>query len=50
LELYKWIIIPLILIFVMIYRPYGLVSFKEFNVKKMLRPKYKSGQKKEEGV
>ncbi|MFH2058718.1 MAG: branched-chain amino acid ABC transporter permease [Pseudomonadota bacterium] len=50
LELFKWIIIPLILIFVMIYRPYGLVSFKEFNVKKMLCSKYKTGQKKQEGV
>ncbi|MCK5696448.1 MAG: branched-chain amino acid ABC transporter permease, partial [Desulfobacula sp.] len=29
LELFKWIIIPLILIFVMIFRPYGLISFKE---------------------
>ncbi|MCK5543512.1 MAG: branched-chain amino acid ABC transporter permease, partial [Desulfobacterales bacterium] len=33
LGLFKWIIIPLILIFVMIYRPYGLISFKEINVK-----------------
>ncbi len=46
LELFKWIIIPLILIFVMIFRPYGLVSFKEFNVKKMLRAK----NRKQEGV
>ncbi len=36
LELFKWIIIPLILIFVMIFRPYGLISFKEFNAKKLL--------------
>jgi branched-chain amino acid transport system permease protein len=39
LELFKWIIIPLILIFVMIYRPYGLISFKEINVKKLFRSK-----------
>ncbi|MCP3900937.1 MAG: branched-chain amino acid ABC transporter permease, partial [Desulfobacteraceae bacterium] len=39
LELWKWIIIPLILIFVMIYRPYGLISFKEINVKKLFRSK-----------
>ncbi len=46
LELYKWIIIPLILIFVMIFRPYGLISFKEINAKKLLRSKHK----KEQGV
>jgi branched-chain amino acid transport system permease protein len=39
LELYKWIIIPLLLILVMIYRPTGLIAFKEFDVKKMIRPK-----------
>ncbi len=44
LELFKWIIIPLILIFVMIFRPYGLISFKEINVKKLLRSKQKSEQ------
>ncbi len=36
LELFKWIIIPLILIFVMIFRPYGLISFRELNAKKLL--------------
>jgi len=41
LELFKWIIIPLILIFVMIFRPYGLISFKEINAKRLLRPKNK---------
>lgn len=39
LELFKWIIIPLLLIFVMIYRPTGLIAFKEFNIKKLLKPK-----------
>jgi branched-chain amino acid transport system permease protein len=43
LELFKWIIIPLILIFVMIFRPYGLISFKEINAKKLLRAKGKKG-------
>ena len=43
LELFKWIIIPLILIFVMIFRPYGLISFKELNAKKLLRAKGKKG-------
>ncbi len=42
LELFKWIIIPLILIFVMIFRPYGLISFKEINAKRLLRAKAKT--------
>ncbi len=42
LELFKWIIIPLILILVMIFRPYGLISFTEFNIVKLLRPKSKT--------
>ena len=41
LELFKWIIIPLILILVMIFRPHGLISFTEINVKEILRPKNK---------
>ncbi|MCK4832168.1 MAG: branched-chain amino acid ABC transporter permease, partial [Anaerolineales bacterium] len=39
LELYKWIIIPLLLILVMIYRPTGLIAFREFDVKKLLKPR-----------
>jgi branched-chain amino acid transport system permease protein len=39
LELFKWIIIPLILIFVMIFRPYGLISFKEINAGRLLAAK-----------
>ncbi len=39
LELFKWIIIPLMLILVMIFRPTGLISFKEFNVKNLIQPK-----------
>jgi branched-chain amino acid transport system permease protein len=42
LELYKWIIIPLLLILVMIFRPTGLIAFKEFDVKKLIEPKKKS--------
>jgi branched-chain amino acid transport system permease protein len=41
LEIYKWIVIPLILILVMIYRPTGLIAFREFNVRKILQPKVK---------
>ncbi len=39
LELYKWIFIPLLLILVMIFRPTGLIAFKEFSVKKLIQPK-----------
>lgn len=39
LEILKWIIIPLLLILVMIYRPTGLVAFKEFDMRRILRPK-----------
>jgi branched-chain amino acid transport system permease protein len=39
LEIYKWIIIPLLLILVMIFRPTGLIAFKEFNVRNILQPK-----------
>lgn len=39
LELYKWIIIPILLILVMIYRPTGLIAFREFDVKSMLQPR-----------
>jgi len=39
LELFKWIIIPLLLILVMIYRPTGLIAFKEFDVRALIRPK-----------
>ena len=39
LELYKWIIIPLILILIMIFRPHGLISFTELDVRKLMRAK-----------
>jgi branched-chain amino acid transport system permease protein len=39
LELFKWIVIPLLLILVMIFRPTGLIAFKEFDVKRIIRPK-----------
>jgi branched-chain amino acid transport system permease protein len=39
LEIFKWIIIPLLLILVMIYRPTGLIAFKEFNVRNLIKPK-----------
>jgi len=39
LEIFKWIVIPLLLILVMIYRPTGLIAFREFNIYKMLQPR-----------
>ncbi len=40
-ELFKWIIIPLLLILVMIFRPTGLIAFREFDVRAILQPKQK---------
>ncbi len=39
LEIFKWICIPLLLILIMIYRPTGLVAFKEFNLRNVLKPR-----------
>ncbi|MBW2303468.1 MAG: branched-chain amino acid ABC transporter permease [Deltaproteobacteria bacterium] len=39
LGIYKWIIIPLLLILVMIFRPTGLIAFREFDVREILKPK-----------
>ncbi len=39
LEIYKWIIIPLLLIIVMLVRPTGLIAFTEFNPKELMKPK-----------
>jgi branched-chain amino acid transport system permease protein len=41
LEIFKWIIIPLLLILVMIYRPTGLIAFKEFVVEDLVKPREK---------
>lgn len=41
LMIFKWIIIPLLLILVMIYRPTGLIAFKEFDVRAVMQPKAK---------
>ncbi|MCP4668088.1 MAG: branched-chain amino acid ABC transporter permease, partial [Deltaproteobacteria bacterium] len=42
LEIFKWIIIPLLLILVMIFRPTGLIAFKEFHVTNLIKPKRKT--------
>lgn len=41
LEIYKWIIIPVMLILIMIFRPTGLIAFTEFNIEKLFQPKDK---------
>jgi branched-chain amino acid transport system permease protein len=41
LEILKWIIIPLLLVLLMIFRPTGLIAFKEFDVKSIIKPKRK---------
>jgi branched-chain amino acid transport system permease protein len=44
LELFKWIFIPLLLILVMIFRPTGLVAFKEFDAVRLVRPRDRDRQ------
>ncbi|MBW2109443.1 MAG: branched-chain amino acid ABC transporter permease [Deltaproteobacteria bacterium] len=44
LEIFKWIIIPLLLILVMIYRPTGLIAFRDFDVKRIIRPRDGKGE------
>ncbi len=39
LEIFKWIIIPLLLILIMIYRPTGLIAFREFDVRSIVQPR-----------
>ena len=50
LELFKWIIIPLLLILVMIYRPTGLIAFREFSLHKILQHKTPYNQDEVENV
>jgi branched-chain amino acid transport system permease protein len=42
LAIFKWIIIPILLILVMIFRPTGLIAFRRFDVKQILSPRLKS--------
>lgn len=39
LDIFKWIIIPIMLILIMIYRPTGLVAFTEFDIEKLFQPR-----------
>jgi branched-chain amino acid transport system permease protein len=44
LEIYKWLVIPLLLIIVMIRRPTGLISFTKFDFTELIKPKAKPGE------
>jgi branched-chain amino acid transport system permease protein len=50
LEIYKWIIIPVMLILIMIYRPTGLIAFTEFNVERLFQPRNKILEGAEDGA
>ncbi len=50
LMIFKWIIIPLLLILVMIFRPTGLIAFREFDVENLLKPKLKPKPEVEHAV
>jgi len=39
LEIFKWIFIPLLLILVMIFRPTGLIAFREFDPMRLIQPR-----------
>jgi branched-chain amino acid transport system permease protein len=44
LDIYKWIIIPIMLILIMIFRPTGLIAFTEFDIEKLFQPKDKASE------
>lgn len=50
LEIYKWIIIPIMLILIMIFRPTGLIAFTEFNVERLFLPKDKASEGAEDAT
>jgi branched-chain amino acid transport system permease protein len=47
LEIWKWIFIPLLLILVMIFRPTGLIAFRDFDPVRLIQPKGKESSKLE---
>lgn len=47
LEILKWIVIPALLILVMIFRPTGLIAFKEFNPEHLIKPRSKTTEEVE---
>lgn len=43
LEILKWIIIPVLLILLMVFRPTGLIAFTDLNIGRLLQPKQVEG-------
>ncbi len=39
LEILKWIVIAVLLILVMIFRPTGLIAFRELKIEDLIKPK-----------
>ncbi|GAB4504521.1 MAG: hypothetical protein Fur0043_15150 [Anaerolineales bacterium] len=50
LEIYKWIIIPIMLILIMIFRPTGLVAFTDFDVERLFHPKSEPAKGEDHGA
>jgi len=46
LQLFKWIVIPVLLIVLMIRRPMGLIAFTEVNIKDLLQPRQVPGKER----
>jgi branched-chain amino acid transport system permease protein len=44
LEIWKWIVIPVLLIVLMIRRPIGLFAFTEVKIEDLLQPRHKPGE------
>jgi branched-chain amino acid transport system permease protein len=50
LELLKWIVIPTLLILTMIFRPTGLIAFKEFSPIDLIQPKRPTAEEVKHGA
>jgi branched-chain amino acid transport system permease protein len=50
LDIYKWIIIPIMLILIMIFRPTGLIAFTELDFENLFRPKKGTKEEVEHGA
>lgn len=50
LDIYKWIIIPVMLILIMIFRPTGLVAFTELDPVRLFRPRQEPGEEVDHGA
>jgi branched-chain amino acid transport system permease protein len=42
LQILKWIVIPTLLILIMVFRPTGLIAFREMNIERLLKPRQKA--------